>query len=199
MTNEGWKGFSRSKPGFLLVDVMGFAALVQTCFGKVSQEYKRAQIRKILNGYEWVEHYRDKDTLRRVLAECELDYEHERSTAVFLAQMGYDVVFAPKGMFRREEKKFDVFLIREGNIVKADLKCVASKYHETIARRIREGSEQASRVVLNIVSNVGRKDLLNGLRIGVERNKLIKEILLIYKGKLYHLPKATILHKKFSL
>jgi len=133
------------------------------------------------------------------LAECELDYEHEKSTAVFLAQMGYDVVFAPKGMFKREDKKFDVFLIRDANIIQADLKCVGSKNPDTIAIRIKGGSEQAPRIVVNIVSNVKRKDLLNGLRSGVIRNKLIKEILLIYKRKLYHLPKDTILHKRFSL
>lgn len=123
MTNEGSKGFPHegfdagrrlSKPGYLLVDVAGFAALVHSCFGKVSQGYKRAQIRKMLNGYEWVEHYCDKDTGRRVLAECALDYEHEKSTAVYLAQMNYDVVFAPKGMFKRGDKKFDVFLVGMG-------------------------------------------------------------------------------------
>ena len=197
MSKEGWKG--QGKAGFLLVDVIGFAALVQSCFGKVSRGVKRARIKKILNGFEWVVHYFDKDTGKRVLAECELDYEHERSTAVFLAQMGYDVVFAPKGMFGREDKKFDVFLIRDTNIIQADLKCITSKNPDTIAIRIKGGSEQAPRIVINIVSNVGRKDLINGLRSGVIRNKLIKEILLIYKGKLYKLPTAVILKKDFSL
>ena len=197
---EGDKGgFTPRGRGYLFIDVAGFVALVHSCFGKVHRVYKRAQIRRIFEEYDWVVHYEDKVTGRKVLAEGKIEHEHEKDTAVFLAQMDYDVVFAPQKMFKRDEKKFDVFLLRDTIILKADLKHVSSKNPDHIAKRIREGSEQASRVVLNIVSNVDKGILINALRKGVERNKLIKEILLIYKGKFYKLSKLTILHKNFSM
>ena len=105
----------------------------------------------------------------------------------------------PRKCLNEMKKKFDVFLLRDTIILKADLKNVSSKNPDHIAKRIREGSDQASRIVMNIASDVDKKTLINALRTGVERNKLIKEILLIYKGKFYKLSKPTILNKKFSM
>lgn len=127
---------------------------------------------------------------------CESDYiehVHEKKTVNLLIEFDYDVVFAPKAMFKRDEKKFDIFLIRDTIILKADLKAVTSKNPDTIAKRIIEGSGQASRVVLDICSDIERNQLIDGLRSGVERNKLIVEILLIYKNRFYRLSKNLIL------
>lgn len=195
----GKAGAGRTWPGreYLFFDVAGFVLLVYSCFGKAQRAYKQAQIKKILADFDWVVHYEDKDTGRKVLAEGKI--EHEKSTAVFLAQMDYDVVFAPAGMFKRADKKFDVFLLKDTIVLRADLKCIYTKNPDNIAKRIKEGSEQASRLVVNVISDAGRKALTKGLRSGVERNKLITEILLIYKGKLYKLPKALILKNRFSI
>lgn len=185
-------GFMRQEGGYLFIDVAGFVALVQSCAGKAHRVYKRAQIRRILEGFEWIEHYRDKLTGRRVLAEGKIEHEHEMETAVFLAQRDYDVVFAPTGMFKRNEKKFDVFLLRDTIIIEADMKNVSTKNPHNIARRIKEGSEQASRVIVNITSNVKKKILIDGLRKGVQGNKLIEEIILIYKRRMYRLSVSAI-------
>jgi hypothetical protein len=99
-------------------------------------------------------------------------------------------------MFTREQKKFDIFLLKDSVILKADLKSITSKNPDTIAKRIIGGSDQASRVVIHINSDIERKDLIDGLRSGVERNGLIKEILLFYKGKYYRLPKNLILSRE---
>lgn len=191
----GGDGFARREGGYLFIDVAGFVSLVHSCLGKAQRAYRRMQIRKILNDFDWVVHYEDKDTGRRVLAEGEIEHEHEKSTAIFLAQVDYDVVFAPAGMFKREGKKFDVFLVRDSVILKADMKNISSKNADNIAKRIREGSDQASRLIIHIASNIEKKDLINGLINGVKGNKLIKAILLIYKGKFYELTEATILNK----
>lgn len=191
--------FARREGGLLFVDVAGFVALVHSCLGKAQRVYNRVQIRKILRDFDWVVHYADKDTGRRVLAEGAIEHEHEKSTAIFLAQMDYDVVFAPAGMFRREDKRFDVFLIRDSVILKADMKYISSKNPDYIAKRIKEGSEQASRVIIHIASDVDKRTLRNALKSGVERNKLITEILLIYKGNLHKLSKTAILNKTFTI
>ncbi|MCW3108786.1 MAG: hypothetical protein JWQ09_3292 [Segetibacter sp.] len=190
-------GFEPEHPSLLLVDILLFTAIIKACFETADKKIKKAAIEKILSSEDWFEHFRDKKTGRRVLSETELiEHKHELITATLLAKMDYDVVFAPKAMFARSEKKFDVFLMRAGIILKADLKSISSKNPDTIANRIKGGSEQASRVVIDITSDVEKNALVNGLRSGVERNKLIKEILLLYKSRFYRLPKDLILSKK---
>jgi hypothetical protein len=120
----------------------------------------------------WHEHYRDKKTGRRVLSESiRIEHEHERRTVICLAQMNYD----------------------NSIILEADLTCISSQSPLTVAYRIREGSEQASRVVVHIASDLDGKILIQALRNASYRNRLLKEVLLIYKRKYYRLPKSLIM------
>ena len=181
---------------FLLVDITGFLSLIQSCFEKAGAIHRKKRIASILSSKDWVIHYQDPQNGRRVLAESDLiKHKHELVTATYLAKMNYDVVFAPKGMFKREEKKFDIFLLRDTIILKADLKSITSKNPDTLAKRIKSGSDQASRIVIDINSDIEKKGLIDGLRYGVEKNEIIKEILLCYKGRFYRLPKNLILSK----
>lgn len=184
---------SKSHKGFIWADFTGIIPLLHACFEKISTARRKKQIKKLLAATEWFEHYKDKANGRRVLSESSfIEYRHELKTAVLLARFNYDVIFAPKAMFLREQKKFDIFLIKDTVILKADLKCITSQNSTSISKRIKEGSDQASRVVIHINSNIARKDLIIGLRQGVNRNNLIKEILLVYNKKLYRLPKSLI-------
>ena len=181
---------------FLLIDITVFLGVLKSCYEAVGNKVKRNRIEKLMEAEDWIEHYYDRSTGRRVLAESRIEYKHELNTAIALAQIDYHVVFAPKGMFKWNEKKFDVFLIKEHVILKADLKSILSKNPDTIAKRIKGGSEQASRVVLDVLSDIEKKSLVDGLRSGIEKNKLIIEILLLYKGKFYKLPKTLIESKR---
>jgi hypothetical protein len=185
----------------LFFDLTGFLALLHRCFEAVGANRRQMAIDKLLGLTDWVIVYTDKHTLRRVFTEKEdMDHEHEIQTAKALCQKDYDVLFAPAGMFDREDKKFDVFLIRGHIILKADLKSISSKNPDTIAKRIKYGAEQASRVVLDIVSDIEKKVLIDGLRSGVTKNRLIREILLFYNSRFYRLSKDEILSRKiFSL
>jgi Contact-dependent growth inhibition CdiA C-terminal domain len=177
----------------LLIDISGFSSIIKTCFTKVSRE-----IQKIFSSEEWYEHYKDKATGRRVLSESEvIEHNHEKATAILLAaKMNFDVVFAPKAFFQRIEKKFDVFLLRDTVILKADLKSISSKNPDTIANRIKDGFDQASRVVIEITSDIEKKDLITGLRSGAYKNKILKKIILFYQGYHYTLPKNLIESKR---
>lgn len=187
----------QSEEFILWSDITGLVAVFQSCFEKISAAQRKIQIAKILSEKDWHEHYRDKATGRRVRSETELiEHQHELNTAICLAQINYDVIFAPKIMFVREQKKFDIFLLRDTVILKADLKSITSKNPDTIAKRIKGGSDQASRVVIHINSDIEKKALIDGLRSGVERNSLIKEILLFYKKGFYRLPKNLILSRE---
>ena len=181
----------------LLVNINVFALALKAFHESVNAIERRKQIQRIMTAGDWIEHHKDKHTGRRVLSESSvIEYNHEKLTAICLTQVNYDVVFAPKGMFRKDDKKFDIYLIRDSIILEADLKYISSRHPDTIAKRIVGGSHQARRVVLDVRSDIQSKDLVDGLRSGTAKNDLLKEILLFYKGRFYRLPKALIWSKK---
>ncbi|HEX9512256.1 MAG TPA: hypothetical protein VF939_17310 [Puia sp.] len=185
-------GFEPARDSFLLLNISLFSAAIKACREAINARIRRNEIQKLLAA-DWFEHYRDKKTGRRVLSESKfIEHDHERRTAICLAQMNYDVIFAPGGMFKRGKKKFDIYLLRDTVILEADLKCISSKNPLTIAYRIKEGSEQASRVVIDITSDIDKKTLIQGLRSGIYKNNLLSEILLFYKKRFYRLPKTLI-------
>lgn len=142
-------------------------------------------------------HYTDKTTKRNVLANCRhFEYPHEFHTSQKLTGADYDVIFIPRGYFKSHEKKFDVFLCRDHIFLESDLKCITSTNPDTIGKRIKEGSEQAARVVLDITSQIQKKRLIDGLKIGCERNRELKEILLFYNSAFYRLPITQIVSRR---
>ncbi len=183
--------------GNLLIDVTLFASAIRAYYRSINAKNKRKEVARILALADWFEHYKDKTTGRRVLSESSrIEHEHERQTAISLAQMNYDVVFAPSGLFKRDQRRFDVYLLRDVIVLEADLKCIFSLNPDTIGQRIVGGSDQAPRLVVDIRSSISIKDLIDGLRSGTVRNDLIKEIMLFYKKKLYILPKSLIKSKR---
>lgn len=179
--------------GGFLIDITVFSGMLKVCYDGATRKIKQQHIIKLLASHDWHEHYCDEVSGKKVLSESEtLEHKHELHTARAIAQIGYDVLFAPRGIFKRDEKRFDIFLIREHVILKADMKSITSKNPDTIANRIKGGSDQASRVVVDICSDIEKKYLIAGLRSGVENNKLIKEIFLFYKNGFYKLPKDLI-------
>lgn len=143
-----------------------------------------------------IKHYESKSTNCVVLASCEkFEYHHEFQTCVKLADEQYNVILVPKGYFSYNGKKFDVFLCRNHIMVESELKHINTRRADTIAVRIKAGSDQSSKLVLDIASNIGKLTLIDGLRSGCERNNLINEIMLFYNGRFYRLLKSEILSK----
>lgn len=127
----------------------------------------------------WTIHYQDKRTQCVVLtAGGEFEYPHEQHTCKKLTAAEYNVIVVPKGYFKRNEKKFDVFLCRGHIFLDSDLKCITTSNVDTIGKRIKEGSEQSSRLVLDIISPVKKAELIDGLKTGCERNKTLIEIII---------------------
>ncbi|MBS1567699.1 MAG: hypothetical protein JST39_25165, partial [Bacteroidetes bacterium] len=170
-----------------------FSSILTECFSFAQRKIRLNHINKLLKWECWIEHYKDKKSGKRILSEQKtIEFPHEFVTAKALTQVGFHVLFAPKGLFKPSEKTFDVFLVKEYIILKADLKSISRKNPDTIANRIKKGGEQAPRVVVDIVSDIGRKVLIDGLRSGVCRNKNLKEILLFYRRQFYVLPKSLV-------
>lgn len=159
--------------------------------------FKQSEISNILVSKGMFTSFYHRATGRIVVtANPKFDYPHEKITAEKLAGENYDVIFVPKGYFKRHEKKFDVFLCRDHIFLEADLKYITSSNPDTIAKKIKGGSEQASRLILDLHNNIKRKALIDGLRSGCERNGLLTEILLFYNTRFYCLPKTRILSRK---
>ena len=171
--------------------------MLKPCLEAIGKKARQAGIDKLLTAIQWHRHYISRVTGKKVLAETDnIEHQHEMKTARSLADKGYDILFAPRAFFKRNEKRFDIFLIKGHVILKADLKCITSKNPDTIAKRILEGSGQASRIVVEIASDIGKKQLIDGLRSGVQNNKLVKEVFLFYNRQFYQLPKDLIVSKR---
>ena len=119
-------------------------------------------------------------------------------TSCKILDKGYDVLFVPEAFFPTTSKKFDVMLCKDHVFLRADLKRLETQNPDTIAKRIHAGSAQASRIVLDIVSDIEKKDLIDGLTSGCERNTELVEIILFYRSRCYFLPKAKILNRRLK-
>lgn len=171
--------------------------LIWKCFNTSSPKQRHSAIKELLNSSIWFVLYRDSETHRKIYAEKEIIlHSHEMETAKALCAVGFDVLFAPDCLFSKTEKRFDVFLIRDHIILKAELKNISSKKQNTIAKRVVEGSEQSSRLVLNILSNIERKTLIDGLQSGTYKNEKVKEILLFYNSRFYRLRRGQIISRR---
>lgn len=176
-------------------DIVVFKKIVEAIRqGNKSEKFD--QINALLSCEGLINHHQNKTTRCKVMAVCEkFEYEHEHHTAIKLTGKDYDVILVPNSYFKRHEKKFDVFLSRGHIFLEADLKCIRTTNTDTIGNRIKEGSEQSSRIVLDVVSNVGKAELIDGLKTGCERNEVLFEILLFYNSQFYCLRKEQILSK----
>jgi len=176
-------------------NISGFREIVEEI--KQANKGLRAEaIGRLLSFDGLIRHYKNKDTRRSVFAASQaFEYPHEYHTAKKLAAVNYDVVLVPEGYFTRYQKKFDVFLARDYVLLEADLKCITTVSARTLAKRIKEGSEQASRVVLDITSPIQKNILIDGLKEGCERNEQLVEVMLFYNSKFYRFPKDEVLSK----
>lgn len=180
------------------IDIALFTGAVAEFFSVADRKTRLEQLEKIFASCDWYVHHTDKRTGRSVYSEStsSIGHKHELHMAVFLTQVGYDVLFAPKGMFSAQSRKFDVFLIKGTIMLKADLKCITSKHPDTIAERIKYGSTQASRVVLHVLSDTKPNKLVDALRSGCYKSSNLVEIFLVYKNCFYKLPKNLITSKR---
>lgn len=180
----------------LFIDITFFLSLLQSWADAIGARNKRKAVDRLLASEEWIVLYKDAATGCCVYTEKEnIDHPHEVSTAHALAAVGYDVLFAPVGIFPRHHKRFDVYLIRKHIILKADLKSIGSKNPDTIAQRIKDGAQQANRLVIDIVSDISTRNLIVGLRSGIVGQKTLIEILLFFRNRFYRLKRQEIMGK----
>jgi hypothetical protein len=171
----------------------GFLKLLTRCFETSIARDRQTAISELLAFKDWAIIYQDKKTHRKIYSENAVAIKfHEIETAKALCSVNFDILFTPDHMFAKREKRFDIFLIRDHIILKAELKSISSKNPDTIAKRIIEGSEQSTRLVLDIISNVEKKILIDALQSGIHSNRKVKEILLFYNSRFYRFQRDQI-------
>jgi hypothetical protein len=171
----------------------GFIATLHLINNAIDKNIKAKEIKTLLSNPNFHILYNDKITNRKVIAEfTKFEFKHEETTAIKLNSIGFDVIFAPKGMFGRKDKKFDVFLAKDNILLKADLKFISSTNPDTIANRIASGAMQANRIIVDIQSKILPNKLIDGLKSGIIKSKGLSEIILFYRNGYYRLPKNII-------
>lgn len=155
---------------------------------------KASLIKALLSQPGFRSHYHCGIPRRHVVGEFEtFEHHHEYVTACKLSSFDWDILFMPKGYFQRDEKRFDVVLCREHIFLPADLKSLTTKNPDTIGNRIKEGSDQAPRVVVDINSDIDARTLIDGLKLGCQRNDGLVQVIVLYHSRCYSLKKDQIL------
>lgn len=183
-----------SKEAIFYNDIaFGFIATLRLINNAIDKNVKAKEIKRLLNNPDFYILHKDDITNRKVIAEFKaFEFKHEETTAKKLNSIGFDVIFAPKGMFGRKDKKFDIFLAKDNILLRADLKSISSTNPDTIANRICGGAMQANRIVVDIQSKILPKKLIDGLKSGIIKSKGLSEIMLFYRNGFYRLPKNII-------
>jgi hypothetical protein len=183
---------------YLFSDITGFVSTIKIIFESANKVKKREYVRKLKNDKDLKSIYINPDTSQQVYKHIYTSVlEHEMNTAVKLTLYGYDVVFAPKGMFKRNEKRFDIFLIKNNEVViKADLKSNFEGTVNSISNSIVAGNEQAENIVIDFLSNIHYKNLIDGLRMGLKASSKIKNLIIFYKKEYYAFDRSIIFSKQ---
>ena len=191
MTNDN------NSSGTIYSDITGFVTVIQSIIESRKRKTRIQLIRQLKTDKDLIVLYVNSSNGNQIFKhEYTKIFDHELSTAIKLTDVGFDVIFAPKGMFKREEKKFDIYAVyKEAFLIKADLKANFVPTVNAVFKQIESGARQAEHLVLDIKSSIKRDDLIDGLRSGLKEGRNVKTILLFYKKKFHNLDRSIIFSK----
>ena len=186
------------KSGVLFSDVTGFVSIIKSIIDNRHLATRQNLIQELLTDKDLFSVYINADNGRQIFKhEYTIILDHELSTAKKLTEVSFDVIFAPKGMFKRGQKRFDIYAVhKDGNLIKADLKANFEPTKNSIFNSIKSGGKQAGHIVLEIKSAIQIEDLISGLKEGCRDEKNVKTIMLFYKKRFFNLDRNTILSKR---
>ncbi|MDR3296671.1 MAG: hypothetical protein LBS94_00350 [Prevotellaceae bacterium] len=183
----------------IFADPMGInslLALVDFMRLKVAPQLRKIAFEQVLVHEKYV---RDGDVFFMLGAECS---EAEKQTAKKLSTAGYYVVFPGAGQIKAikamqgdaSRRKNDCYIYDKKTFKqsKVDLKTSDNPSAETVASHIASGSGQAPVVVLDIVGNISKMSLIDGIRKGWNKKSTL---LLRYHGHWYDINKQRVFHK----
>lgn len=190
-------GFNFQSFGILYSDITGFITLIRSIYESTERSTKQKLIHELKSDKELISVYINQNNGKQIFKH---DYtrviDHELATAKKITEVNFDVIFAPKGMFGRGQKRFDIFAIKnDSSIIKADLKANFEPTPNAIFKLIESGNKQAEHLVLDVNSTINSDDLIDGLRSGLSAGKNVKTIMLFYKKRFHNLDRNAIFSK----
>lgn len=183
--------------GELYTDVTGFVSIIKSIIETGQKAVRIRLINELKTDKDLVSAYINKDFGTQIFKhEPTKILSHELDTAKKLTEVNFDVIFAPKGMFKTRDKKFDIFAIyKDKYLIKADLKANFEPTKNSIFKLVESGNKQAEHIVLDINSEISKNDLIDGLRSGLMAGKNVKSVMLFYKKQFFNLDRNAIFSK----
>jgi hypothetical protein len=182
----------------LYSDLTVFISIIQSIIELRQKVLRRKLIHELLMDKDLISIYINKDFATQIFKHIPTKIlDHEFAAAIKLTEVQYDVIFAPKGMFKRGQKRFDIFVIqKDGVLINADLKTNFEPSKNAIYNLIKSGGKQADHIVLDIRSSIPVDGLVSGLKEGLRDEKRVKSVMLFYKKHFFNLDRNTILSKR---
>jgi len=189
--------FDYKASGVLYSDVTGFISIINSIIEAGQKGIRSRLINELKEDKDLISDYINKDFGTQIFKHKPTKIlMHEFVTAKKLTDVNYDVIFAPKGMFKTKDKKFDVFVIyKDKYLIRADLKANFEPTKNSIFKSIESGSKQAEHIVLDINSEISINDLIDGLRSGLIAGKNVKSVMLFYKKQFLNLDRNAVFSK----
>jgi hypothetical protein len=186
-----------TKSKIIYSDITGFVGIVQSIVESTQGKIRAANIEKLLSDKDLIVQFTNAETGKQIFKhEYTKVLKHEYETAKKLTDFGFNIVFVPKTMFKKKDKKYDIFALTEKTLTKADLKANFTPTSNAVYNSIVSGNKQAKHIVLDIKSLISTDELIQGLRDGIADSKGIQSIKLFYKKKYYELDRNLIFSKR---
>ena len=177
-------------------DITGFVTTINSIISSTQNNIAKREIIKLKADKELDVFFTNPDTGRQILKHSYTKpLDHEYVTAKKLTDVDFDVIFAPKSMFGKKDKKFDVFILSDVHITKADLKANFTPKSNAIYKSLESGAGQAKNIVIDINSKINSEDLINGLRSGLKDFAKIKKVHLFYRKEYFEFDRKDIFSK----
>src|SRR5690606_11486399 len=93
-------------------------------------------------------------------------------------------------------KNLDGFIFNKNSYKAVEIKTLSTGNRLTVADRIAYAGEQSNKIILDITGSISQKDLAYGIRNGMNNNKRISSIELLYSGKKITINKIEISNGK---
>ena len=146
-------------------------------------------------GFELIHQSPEKKTATkafRTVRKDDPEYGDNVNGAKSLNSIGYDVYMLPKVSGR---KSFDYILVKDKKAYAAELKTIYGK--NSIDHRLEKASEQADRVVLNIVGNITSRNAADKIRSFYLNSPHVKEVIALKGGKPIYVRYKQVTQKEF--
>lgn len=162
------------------------------------------EIETFKNKYGFEEYLKTKGTLYKSKLEADKFLtphgRKELDTIIKILDRGIDFYVMPQRAIGKSSgelpKNLDGFIFNKNSYKAVEIKTLSTGNRLTVADRIAYAGEQSNKIILDITGSISQKDLAYGIRNGMNNNKRISSIELLYSGKRITISRREIINEK---